>query len=182
VRALQPFSVEETKQSLFKAVQDPNVQVAIAASEVIKALATKNEYKELVSLARSATNWRVQGNLYGAVLATSSNNKEIAEEVFKLYDTVENPYAKAALLTALGQSTLAYSFISEQLSNASIPVIKSSAAGALVSINQHKEFDSELQKRFVDVYKKALESGDAAVMGTIASALADSTLGYKKNH
>ena len=179
VRALQPFSVEETKQSLFKAVQDPNVQVAIAASEVIKALATKNEYKELVSLARSATNWRVQGNLYGAVLATS-NNKEIAEEVFKLYDTVENPYAKAALLTALGQSTLAYSFISEQLSNASIPVIKSSAAGALVSINQHKEFDSELQKRFVDVYKKALASGDAAVMGTIASALADSTLGYKK--
>jgi cyclophilin family peptidyl-prolyl cis-trans isomerase/HEAT repeat protein len=179
VRALQSFSVEETKQPLFRVVQDSNVQVAITASEVIKAVATKNEYKELVSLARSATNWRVQGNLYEAVLATS-NNKEIAEEVFKLYDTVENPYAKAALLTALGQSTLAYSFISEQLSNASIPVIKSSAAGALVSINQHKEFDSELQKRFVDLYKKALESGDAAVMGTIAFALGDSALGYKR--
>lgn len=179
VRTLQSFSVEETKQPLFKVVQDSNIQVAIAASEVIKAVATKNEYKELVSLARSATNWRVQGNLYEAVLATS-NDKEIAEELFKLYAGVENPYAKAAFLTALGQSTLAYRFISEQLSNASIPVIKSSAAGALVSINRHKEFGSELQKRFVDVYKKALEAGDAAVMGTIASALADSTLGYKK--
>lgn len=178
VRALQSFSVEETKQSLFKVVQDSNIQVAIAASEVIKAVATKNEYKELVSLARSATNWRVQGNLYEAMLATS-NDKEIAEELFKLYAGVENPYAKAALLTALGQSTLAYRFISEQLSNASIPVIKSSAAGALVSINHHKEFGSELQKRFVDMYKKALETGDPAVMGTIASALADSTLGYK---
>lgn len=178
VRALQSFSVEETKQSLFKVVKDSNIQVAIAASEVIKAVATKNEYKDLVPLARSAMNWRVQGNLYEAVLATS-NDKEIAEEIFKLYAQVENPYAQAALLTALGQSTLTYSFISEQLSNSTIPVIKSSAAGALVSINRHKEFGKELQERFVDVYKKALESGDAAVMGTIASALADSTLGYK---
>lgn len=178
VRALQSFPVEETKQSLLKVVKDSNVQVAIAASEVLKAVATENEFKELVPLARSATNWRVQGNLYEAVLATS-NDKEIVEEIFKLYARVENSYAKAALLTALGQSTLAYSFISEQLGNSTIPVIKSSAAGALDSINRHKEFDSELQKRFVEVYKKALASGDAAVMGTVASALADSTLGYK---
>jgi cyclophilin family peptidyl-prolyl cis-trans isomerase len=110
----------------------------------------------------------------------SSNNKELAEEVIKQYDSVENPYAKAALLTALGQATLAYSFISKQLNDSSIPVIKSSSASALVSINRHKEFDVTLQAKFVDVYKKALESGDAAVMGTLASALADSTLGYKK--
>lgn len=178
VRALQSFPVAEKKQHLFRFVSDSNVQVAIASAEAIKAVATTNEVKELVLLARSTTNWRVQGNLYKAVLA-ASNNKEIAEEVFKLYNEIENPYARAALLTALGQSTLAYSFISEQLNNSPIPVIKSSAAGALVSINRNKDFDSELQKRFIEVYKKALESGDAAVIGTIASALADSTLGYK---
>lgn len=178
VRALQSFPVVETKQHLFRFVSDSNVQVAIASAEAIKAVATTNEIKELVPLARSATNWRVQGNLYEAVLA-ASNHKEIAEEVFKLYNEFENPYASAALLTGLGQSTVAYSFISEQLNNSPIPVIKSSAAEALVSINRNKDFDKELQKRFVDVYKKALESGDAAVIGTIASALADSTLGYK---
>jgi cyclophilin family peptidyl-prolyl cis-trans isomerase len=37
-----------------------------------------------------------------------------------------------------------------------------------------------MQKIFVDIYKKAFETGDAAVIGIIAAALADSTLGYKK--
>jgi cyclophilin family peptidyl-prolyl cis-trans isomerase/HEAT repeat protein len=178
-RALQTFPVKDTKQDLFKALGDSNILVCIAASEVLKAVATKDEFQELVPLARSAKNWRVQGNLYEAALK-GSNSKEITEEVFKLYDKVENPYAKAALLTALGQSTLAYDFINKQLHQSKVPVIQSTAAGALVSINQNKEFNAGLQKIFVNIYKSALETGDFAVIGTIAGALADSTLGYKK--
>lgn len=179
VRSLQTFPIKDTKQNLFAALKDTNQHVGVAASEVIKAVATKDEYQELVSLARAATNWRIQGNLYEAAL-NGSNNKDLAEEIFKRYDEVENPYGKAALLTALGKSTLAYDFINKQLHEAKIPVIQSSAAGALVSINKHKEFNAELQKIFVEIYKKAFDTGDAAVMGTIAGALADSTLGYKK--
>jgi len=179
VRALQTFPVKDTRQNLFMALRDSNLHVGITASEVIKSVATKDEFKELVLLARVATNWRIQENLFEAALAVS-NNKEIAEEIFKLYDKAENPYGKAALITALGQSTLAYSFINEQLHQSQVPVIKSSAAAALVSINSHKEFNTELQKIFVDIYKKAFETGDAAVIGTVAAALADSTLSYKK--
>jgi len=179
VRALQTFPIKDTKQKLFDALSDPNIHVGIAASEVIKSVATKDEFKELVPLARAATNWRIQGNLFEAALNVS-NDKEIAEEIFRLYDKVENPYGKAALLTALGKSTLSYDFINKQLHQTKIPVIQSSAAGALVSINSHKEFNAELQKIFVELYKKALETGDAAVIGTVASALGDSALGYKK--
>jgi cyclophilin family peptidyl-prolyl cis-trans isomerase/HEAT repeat protein len=179
VRALQAFPIKDVKQNLFAALNDTNQQVAVAASEVIKSVATKDEFTELVTLARAAKNWRVQGNLFEAALAVS-NNKEISEEVIKLYSTVENPYAKAALIAALGQSTLGYSFINEQLHQSKIPVIKSTAAAALVNINSHKEFSDDLRKLFIDIYKKAFETGDAAVIGTIASALGDSTLGYKK--
>lgn len=179
VRALQTFPIRDTKQSLFAALKDSNQHVGVAASEVIKAVATKDEFQELVPLARDAGRWRIQGNLFEAVLAIS-NNKEITEEIFKLYDTVENPYGKAALLTALGKSTLGYGFINVRLHQSQIPIIKSSAADALVSINKHTEFKPDMQKIFVDMYIKAFETGDAAVIGTIASALADSTLGYKK--
>lgn len=179
VRALQTFATPDMKENLIAALNDSNQHVGVAASEVIKAIATKDEFNELVSLARKATNWRIQGNLFEAALAVS-NNKEIAEEVIRFYEQAENPYEKAALLTALGQSTLSYSFINQQLHQSGVPVIKSAAATALFSINGHKEFNPEMQKIFVDIYKKAFETGDAAVIGIIAAALADSTLGYKK--
>jgi cyclophilin family peptidyl-prolyl cis-trans isomerase/HEAT repeat protein len=179
VRSLQAFPIIDAKQNLFRALKDSNQHVSIAASEAIKSIATKDEYTELVILARAAKNWRVQGNLFEAALAVS-NNKDLAEEIIKLYSAVENPYAKAALISSLGQSTLAYNFINEQLQIAIVPVIKSSAAAALVNINSHKEFNSDMQKDFVFIYKKAFETGDAAVIGTVASALADSVLGYKK--
>ncbi|HEU5293045.1 MAG TPA: peptidylprolyl isomerase [Cyclobacteriaceae bacterium] len=178
VRALLTFPIKDIKQNLFTALKDSNQHVGVAASEVIKSAATKDEFMELIPLARAATNWRVQGNLYEAVLNVS-NNKEIAEEIFKLYKNIENPYGKAALLTALGKSTLAYDFINTQLHESKVPVIMSSAAAALVSINGNKLFDAEMQKIFIEIYKKAFETGDAAVMGTIAGALADSTLGYR---
>lgn len=178
-RALAAFPVKDTKQNLFAALKDSNQHVAVAASEVIMSVATKDEFQELVPLARAATNWRIQGNLFEAALNVS-NNKEIAEEIFKRYDQVENPYGKAALLTALGKSTLAHGFINDQLHQSKVPVIQSSAADALVSINGHKEFNAELQKIFAEYYKNAFDMGDAAVIGTISSALADSALGYKK--
>lgn len=179
VRALQSFSIKDTKQNFFDALSDSNQHVGVAAAEALKSVATKDEFQELVTLARSNANWRIKGNLFEAALNVS-NSKELAEEIFKLYTTVENPYGKAALLTALGKSTLAHNFINEQLHQSTVPVIKSSAAGALVDINTNKEFNADLQKIFAEIYKKAFDTGDAAVMGTIASALADSTLGYKK--
>lgn len=179
VRALQPFPLKDSKQSLIAALNDSMENVAIASAEVLKSVATKDEVQELAMLARAAKNWRVQGNLFEAAVA-GSNSQEIVNAICKLYPELQNPYAKAALLSALGQSTLAYNFVNEQLHQSQIPVIKSTAAGALVSINGHKEFTPAMQKDFADIYKKAFETGDAAVMGTIAGALADSTLGYKK--
>jgi len=178
-RALQTFATSDMKQNLFAALNDSNQHVGVAASEVIKAIATKDEFAELVTRARAAINWRIQGNLFEAVLKVS-NDKEITEEIVRLYAQMKNPYGKAALLAALGQSTLAYSFINQQLHESQIPVIKSSAATALFSINNHKEFNAGMQKIFVDIYKKAFETGDPAVIGIVAAALADSTLGYKK--
>lgn len=179
IRALLAFPLQDTKSYLVDALQDSNIQVGITAAEILRSVITREDWKEFVPLARTTSNWRIQGILYEAILA-ASNDKEIAEEIIRLYATQENPYAKAALLTALGKSTPSYGFIQEQLHRSETLVIKSTAASALVALNRHPEFDDELRAQFVEIYKKAFETGDAAVMGTIASALADSTLGYKK--
>ena len=179
IRALLAFPLQDTKRYLVEALQDSSIQVGITAAEILRSVITKEDWKEFVPLARTASNWRIQGILYEAILS-ASNDKEVAEEVTRLYTTQDNPYAKAALLTALGKSTLSYDFIHEQLHQSEPLVIKSTAASALVALNRHPEFNDELRTHFVEIYKKAFETGDAAVMGTIASALADSTLRYKE--
>lgn len=179
VRLLQGLPIAQTKPYLFAALADTSMNVAVAAAEAIRSVASKNELNELVALARLTKQWRVKGNLYEAALSVS-NNKEIAEEVFKEYEVQQTPYGKAAMLNALGQSTIAVAFILDQLTAAKEPVIRSTAATALVAINRHKEFTPDLNEILLKGFKKGMATDDPAVIGIFATALGDSTLGYKK--
>lgn len=178
VRALQSFPFDQIKEILIKTLGDPQVNVGITASEVIKAVITKDTWKEIAALAKKTKNWRVQANLYEAALAVS-DHKELAEEIADIVEGSANTYQKAALLTALQHSVMSFGFIAEALRKADVPVVKSAAANALVQINYRKNFDPSLKKRFADIYVKAIGMGDVAVTGIIAGALADSVLGYQ---
>jgi cyclophilin family peptidyl-prolyl cis-trans isomerase len=46
-------------------------------------------------------------------------------------------------------------------------------------MNYDPKFEPSLKKQFAAIYQKAIQTGDAAVIGTVAGALTDSTLGYK---
>ena len=178
VRALQNFQLDQTKETLIDALRDKSVNVAIAASETIKATITKQHWNEFYLLARTTANWRAQANLYEAVLS-SSGHDDVLEEVKSLYNRSTNVYQKAALLSALQHSAKSYGFVQKQLLERDEPVIKSSAASALVAMNYHKNFDSSLAGSFAIIYQQAIQDGDAAVVGIISGALSDSTLNYK---
>ncbi len=178
IRALQNFQLERTKGLLAHALADKNANVSIAASEAIKAAITKEHYQEFYALAQITKNWRSQANLYEAVLAVSSTEL-LLEEIKSLYNASTNAYQKAALLTALQHSPTSYAFLQEQLLQREEPVIKSSAASALVAMNYHKNFDIAMAASFANIYEQAIQNGDAAVIGIISGALADSALNYR---
>ena len=178
VRALQSFPFEKTKAILLSTLTDEQVNIAVTASEVIKEVITKDSWMEIASLAKVTSNQRVQANLYEAALK-AGNGKDLAEEVAGTIKTATNPYKKAALISALQPSVMMYKFVEEQLLAADTPVVRSSAATALVAMNYDKKFDPSLKKQFAATYQKAVQTGDAAVIGTVAGALTDSTLGYK---
>lgn len=179
VKALQEFSLVDVKPNLYNALKDANINVAIAASEVILAVATPTQAKELALLAKGTTNVRVSGNLYQAALA-GVDSTELVSQIVELYKAENNPYAKAALLTALGKSKEAWSFIAGELKQSTIPVIKSSAAAALVATNELPTFETARKKQYVELYIEAIQTGDPAVIGIIADALRNPTLGYKE--
>ncbi len=178
IRALQDYPFNQTKKILLEALHDSNINVGIAASETIKSTVTAEHWLELSNIARSVENWRIQANLYEAALAVS-NHKELSEEIQSVYSRSKNPYQKAALLAALQYSVMSYGFVKEQLVKSNEPILKVSAALALVGMNTNKNFDTALRSQFAKIYEEAIADGDAAVIGIVANALADSTLGYK---
>jgi cyclophilin family peptidyl-prolyl cis-trans isomerase/HEAT repeat protein len=178
LRSLQPYTLQETSEAFFGALQDDNVNVAIAATEVIRQVSTTTDYVQLVEHAQAASNWRVRSNLYEAALAVSGS-KELSEEIISRCTASQNPYEKAALIGALGHAPLQFGFVKDQLTNSTIPVIRSSSASALAAMNRHKQFEPSMQEYFLDGYRKALALSDPAVIGIIVAALMDPTLGYK---
>ena len=178
IRAVQDYPFNQTKKILFEVLRDSNINVGIAASEVIKSTVSEEHWLELRNIARSVENWRIQANLYEASLAVS-NHKELSEEIQSVYSRSKNPYQKAALLAALQYSVMSYEFVKEQLVKSNEPILKVSAALALVGMNTNKNFDTALRSQFAKMYEDAIANGDAAVIGIVTNALGDSTLGYK---
>ncbi|MBL0741705.1 peptidylprolyl isomerase [Chryseolinea lacunae] len=178
-RALQSFSFDSTKRYLLDALTDKNVNVGIAASEAIKSALTPNHSKEILAHARITKPWRIQANLYDAVLALGSDDV-VEKEILTLCNTTSNPYQKAALLSALQYCVKCYGFVAAQMFDDSIPVVRSAAAAALVAMNYQKGFTPALAKTFGDIYVRGIQTNDPGIVGTVAQALGDSTLGYKK--
>lgn len=178
VRALSAFPVDDIAQALFDALKDQSEPVSIAAAETIASLNFEEHTQSLFELVQTTNSWRVKGNLYESLLASGKNSDSVVEEIITQFKTTENPYGKAALLTALRQAPAAHSFVQEQLYS-SVPVIKSSAAAALVAMNRNRLFHPSMQQAFIDAYRKGMQTGDAAVIGTIADALMNPSLNYK---
>jgi cyclophilin family peptidyl-prolyl cis-trans isomerase/HEAT repeat protein len=178
IRALRPFAFEKIQPGLIQALADSNINVAIAASELMASAIDRQSWKELLPLCYNARNGRIRANLYTGILA-ASDSKEVAEEIVRAYRQATDPYDKAALLSSLSHSVMLFRFIEEQLLTSDIPVIRSAAASTLVAINRRKNFDGSLKEKFAAIYREEIEKGDPATIAIICSALADSTLEYK---
>lgn len=178
IRALQEIPFSQSKKILLELLNDSVSHVGIAAGETIENSITKDEWAEVTQASRNHKHWRIQADLYAAALSVSNHN-ELTEEIVLLYNKSTNSYQRGALLTALQHSMMSYGFVREQLLKNNEPVIKVSAALALVGMNYRKDFDQSLKSQFASVYHEAINEGDPAVIGILADALSDSTLGYK---
>jgi cyclophilin family peptidyl-prolyl cis-trans isomerase/HEAT repeat protein len=178
VRAMQAFPFEKTKDYLLRALNDKNVNVGIAASEVIKSTVTETFWVDLANRAPDIRNWRIQANVYEAILKVKEN-PEVISEIKSKYQKSTNPYQKAALLTALSATPSSADFVAGELFKADTPVLKTYAAAAIVSINQNPKFKSSDKNKFADIYIRGIKTGEVGIISVFASVLADSARGYK---
>jgi cyclophilin family peptidyl-prolyl cis-trans isomerase/HEAT repeat protein len=181
VRVLKSFPYNQTKNYLYESLHHKDVHVGIAASEIIIETVPRDAWIEVSSLTNVVNNWRIQANVYEAALK-AGKNKDLAREIQERYTKSNNPYERAALLGALKHFPEAYPFVEQSLRSADTAVVRSSAAAALVAMNQTADFSRQLTRQFAALYRDLLATEeDPAVLGTIAIALADSTLGYRSH-
>jgi cyclophilin family peptidyl-prolyl cis-trans isomerase/HEAT repeat protein len=178
IRAMQAFPFSKTKNYLLKSLSDKKQNVAVAASEAILATAAKEDWIELANQTSNLKEWRAQANLYQAILRFNDNSS-IVDEIKSTFKNSINDYQKAALIAALQELPSSFDFIQEQLFASEVPIIKTTSANALVAMNYHPKFKSSDAQKFADVYTRAMQTKDPAVIGAISSALQDSTLGYR---
>ena len=179
VRALMSHDIQRAKDMFIEALRDTNVNVAIAASEALMSANGVQFHSEIVNLARSSENWRVQSNLYEAALA-ANGSAELAEEIKGLYDSASNNFQKAALLQALAQSVNSYPFVEHELFTTTSPVVRAAAASTLVAVNDHTSFQRSSRKALADIYVKAISLADPVVVTILCEALSDPALDYRK--
>lgn len=175
VRALQAFP---NHHLLLPSLHDAHLQVQVAAAEALKALADVTLSDTLLQQARRAQHWRVKGTLYAAVLVKDAP-QAVVSEVIAAARAAQNPYARAALIGALEQTPGSFDFLVAELGDTSAaPVVRSTAATALVTLNT--TMGAAASSRFAPVYEQFVQVGDAPIIGTLAGALADTALAYKK--
>ena len=179
IRALKNFAYEDVSAFLYEALQSKQVHVAIAASEVIRDAVPEESWITVSSEINRLTDWRIISNLYEGALR-AGQHKELAEEIGIQYKKARDPYERAALLGSLKHYPPAMEFVLAELDRADTAIIRSTAASTLVAMNHSKNFEPKQRLRWAQLYKDLMQSQhDPAVLGTIASALADSTLKYK---
>lgn len=179
VRALANFPYPLIKHYLYQALRHDHVNVGVTASEVILETLPKDDWIEVSSLTNQVRNWRIRANLYDAALK-AGRNKDLAAEIRATYESSTGPYERAAYLSALRSYPEAHSFVEQELRQADTAIVRSTAASTLVAMNKAEGFSPSFKQRFASLFKKLMTSeSDPAVLGTIASGLADSTLDYR---
>jgi cyclophilin family peptidyl-prolyl cis-trans isomerase/HEAT repeat protein len=178
IRALQKFPFDDTKKILYASLYNKNVNVGIAASEAIKAVSASSDWIEVSNLTERVQNWRIKANLYEAALK-AAEHEAVVNEVKEVIQQTANPYQKAAMITALQSTVSTFDLVAEELIKADTPVVRLACASTLSAMNQSKHFSKQLKLKFAEISKKAMASGDPAVIGTLAATLGDSALQYR---
>lgn len=180
VRALGSFPYKQVKHYLYEALNNKDVNVGIASSEVIINKISNDDWIEVSSLTNQVKNWRVKANVYEAALK-AGQHADLVTEIKNAYKKLKDPYEKAALLGSLKHFPPEFEFVHSELISADTAVIRSTAASTLVAMNQSAAFPARLGARFAAVFKALVETEeDPAVLGIVASALADPELDHRQ--
>jgi len=184
IRALSNFSNIDSGASLLQLCLHQSYQISVAASETLLKKPRKEDAPLYFETAKQTPHWRTAANLYRISLRLSAAGQEISSRIRDQYGKMDNPYGKAALLSALGEDPGSYPFVEEQLFSTSRKIISTTGMITISQMMKKEGFDPDrteplgkgthsLRKVFADIFIRGVESGDSSLMLISSGALRD---------
>jgi cyclophilin family peptidyl-prolyl cis-trans isomerase/HEAT repeat protein len=185
LRALGRFQYNDIKNLFFKIVAHADVNIAVAASEYFLVRGAAADANRYFQIAQKLDNWRPRANMLTAALkyaAAQKDKKPISAWVIDAYKKSVNNYEKAFLLKALAGDINNYKFLDSQTFEnvGKNPVISTYGMDALVQMSRTVKEEKNMREIFAEIIKKAVETGDSALLLFAASILREPKMNFKE--
>jgi len=185
LRAMARFDYSDIRESFLSMVPDADGNIAVTASEYFLTKGTAADANRYFEIAQKLDKWRPRANMLRAALkfaAAQKDKKSISARVIEAYKKSLDNYEKAFLLKALAGDINNYQFLESQTFNnvGKIPVISTYAIDALVDLSRLVKEDKNMLGIFAGIFKKAVESGDAALILYAANILREPGMNFKE--
>ncbi len=184
VRALKDYDYKSARTLALRAAEDRNRNVAYTAAAYLRKNASYYDSKILYNLARASSNWRVRTELYAAGLgrtnpAFAKTRYSYSQDLIKNYEDSQNPYEKGALLGAMAEHPVNFAYIEKAIfDSTATAVTKSYGIQALADLRSRPDFNAltgtaayTTKAKLAQIFKRAIESGDVAMIATTSGAL-----------
>ena len=181
VRAMGGLEFEEIRPAVLAALQDENVNTAVATAEFLQANSAGVDAEMLQQVLPQVQDARVRGNLIWVILRNSQpqNRSYLNQRYRQQYQNARTAYDKAHLLKALSGDTGNFDFIVQEMLSAGQPVIATYGMEALTLMRQQPNFPRNMETEFAETLKKAIATGDVALVGMSAAAIRDPKLNLR---
>ncbi|WP_082016975.1 peptidylprolyl isomerase [Hymenobacter sp. DG25B] len=178
LRAMSKAMYSPVKEAAWDALADKEEQVALVAAEFFLANATGEPGSLFLDKAEKTTPWRVRATLLAAALRQEGPNRAaIRQAIEQRFAAASSVYEKGYLLKALSEDPEAYSFVEQATFAPNQPVVLGTyGIEALVALRHQPGFPAAQRAAFAQALKRAISSGDVALMGTAAEAIRDPRL------
>ncbi len=191
LRAFSNFDYESVRDIVLPALKDPNINVALSASNFLLEKGLPREAVDYWKMAKDTIYpWQIRSTLYRIANKHlppyfEATKGRINQELRQIALNSSNNYEKAAALKALGEFGWNYRFIGQQGLSSSVPVIRTASAEAIAHIAEYPDFERwfglgyrRVKRDLAIFFEDAIRSGDVGMMYVAAEVLAKKELDY----
>ena len=189
IRTLTSYESDSVEARIIPLLRHPNQHIALAAVDYVSQKADPNQVKPYRDIASDSIPWQVSSRLFGAILKVlpyyyTKTRNATRWQLSQALDNTENPIAKAAFISAMGEDPENYASLISILDKTEDVNMRTACIEALTKIVKHKDFYLIYQsvarinrKKIWNLFKQELEKGDEGAVGLIADAIASPEAG-----
>ncbi len=205
LRALRDFQYPVVRELLFPSLEDKQVNVSVAAAELLLAIGNAEDAPHYLEWANRASNWRSRATLMKAALTFAPGddsipgNKELRERIsaalIDAYKKSAHNYEKAWLLDALAADPDKFDFIKKEafanlgtvigtngmngLTEMCRKVNKAAGTNQKTNLEDNSKDELKIKELFAKLFKDAALTGDPAFAGLAATILREPEMNFK---